>query len=72
MQALVDGVATASESELCNWLFGQIKEARGFRPCLLRGREAVNTKGVMICTAHNLVTLARAESARNRCYQCSC
>ena len=44
-------------------VFGQIKQARGFRQFLLRGVEKVRAEWAMICTAHNLVklfTLAKA------------
>lgn len=41
-------------------VFGQIKQGRGFRQFLLRGVEAVSAEWAMICTAHNLVKLARA------------
>src|SRR5258706_4085984 len=41
-------------------VFGQIKHARGFRQFLLRGLDKVRGEGAMICTAHNLLKLARA------------
>ena len=41
-------------------VFGQIKQARGFRRFLLRGIEKVSAEWALICTAHNLVKLARA------------
>jgi transposase len=41
-------------------VFGQIKHARGFRQFLLRGLEQVRAEWAMICTAHNLLKLARA------------
>jgi transposase len=41
-------------------VFGQIKAARGFRQFLLRGIEKVSAEWAMICTAHNLLKLARA------------
>jgi transposase len=37
--------------------FGQIKEARGFRRMLLRGRDAVRAEWALICTGHNLLKL---------------
>jgi transposase len=40
-------------------VFGQIKQARGFRQFLLRGIEKVKAEWAMICTAHNLQKLAR-------------
>ena len=41
-------------------VFGQIKQARGFRQFLLRGVDKVKAEWALICTAHNLVKLARA------------
>jgi transposase len=41
-------------------VFGQIKQARGFRQFLLRGIENVRAEWAMICAAHNLLKLARA------------
>jgi transposase len=39
-------------------VFGQIKQARGFRQFLLRGVEKVRAEWALICTAHNLTKLA--------------
>ena len=41
-------------------VFGQIKQARGFRQFLLRGIEKAKAEWAMICTAHNLRKLALA------------
>jgi transposase len=41
-------------------VFGQIKQARGFRQFLLRGIEKVKAEWALICTAHNLAKLASA------------
>jgi transposase len=41
-------------------VFGQIKQARGFRRFLLRGIEKVRAEWALICTAHNLTKLATA------------
>jgi transposase len=41
-------------------VFGQIKQARGFRQFLLRGIEKVTAEWAMLCTAHNLLKLATA------------
>jgi transposase len=40
-------------------VFGQIKQTRGFRQFLLRGIEKVRAEWAMICTAHNLLKLAK-------------
>ena len=41
-------------------VFGQIKQARGFRQFLLRGKERVAGEWSLLCTAHNLLKLAAA------------
>jgi transposase len=41
-------------------VFGQIKEARGFRRFLLRGLENVSAEWDMICLTHNLLKLFRS------------
>jgi transposase len=41
-------------------VFGQIKQARGFRQFLLRGIEKVKAEWAMLCTVHNLRKLASA------------
>jgi len=43
-------------------VFGQIKAPRGFRQFLLRGLEKVRGEWSMICTAHNLLKLAKAQA----------
>jgi hypothetical protein len=43
-------------------VFGQIKEARGFRQFLLRGFEKVRAEWALICTAHNLLKLRQGWS----------
>ena len=49
-------------------VFGQIKQARGFRQFLLRGFEKVRAEWAIVCTAHNLLKLAcwpQAQSVRS-------
>lgn len=41
-------------------VFGQIKQARGFRQFLLRGLDNVSDEWQLICAAHNLLKLAKA------------
>jgi transposase len=41
-------------------VFGQIKQARGFRQFLLRGMAKVEAEWAMICTVHNIRKLAAA------------
>ncbi len=40
-------------------VFGQIKQARGFRQFLLRGFDNIRTEWAIVCTAHNLLKLAQ-------------
>ncbi|MFN3924659.1 MAG: transposase, partial [Pseudarthrobacter sp.] len=44
-------------------VFGQIKEARGFRQFHLRGLEKVRGEWLLACTAHNLLKLHAAKVA---------
>jgi len=44
-------------------VFGQIKEARGFRGFLLRGLHKVQAEWSLVCAAHNLLKLVRATVA---------
>ena len=44
-------------------VFGQIKQARGFRRFLLRGVEKVANEWGLVCLAHNILKLAQGEPA---------
>ena len=50
--------------ELPEPVFGQIKQARGFRQFLLRGKEKVRGEWQFICTGHNLLKLFGARASR--------
>lgn len=43
-------------------VFGQIKQARSFRQFLLRGKDKVAAEWSLVCTAHNLLKLAKAKA----------
>ena len=43
-------------------VFGQIKQARGFRQFLLRGFEKACGEWAMVCAAHNLLKLAQGRT----------
>jgi len=45
-------------------VFGQIKEARGFRRFLMRGLGAVQAEWALVCTGHNLLKLFRFRQAQ--------
>ena len=51
----------AKRKEIVEPVFGQIKEARGFRRFLLRGMEAVQGEWSLVCLTHNLLKLFRHE-----------
>jgi len=44
-------------------VFGQIKQARGFRQFLLRGVEKVKNEWGLVCVAHNVLKLAQGRTA---------
>ena len=52
--------AYAKRKQTVEPVFGQIKEARGFRRFLLRGLEAVRAEWRLICLGHNLLKLFRS------------
>ena len=45
-------------------VFGQIKQGRGFRQCLLRGHHQVRGEWALICTTHNVLKLWRTTRCR--------
>jgi transposase len=67
MQAMADKIRRAGRrsryrlrKQVVEPVFGQIKQARGFRQFLLRGLPKVRGEWAMLCTAHNLLKLHRA------------
>jgi transposase len=52
----------ARRKEIVEPVNGHIKQARGFRQFLRRGVERVGQEWALICTAHNLLKLWRAEA----------
>lgn len=67
MQAMADTIRRAGRrsryrlrKQVVEPVFGQIKQARGFRQLLLRGLEKVRAEWAMVCTAHNILKLHRA------------
>ena len=43
-------------------VFGQIKQARGFRQFLMRGLDKVANEWGLVCLAHNMLKLAHGRS----------
>jgi transposase len=50
----------ATRKSIVEPVFGQIKEARGFRRFSLRGLKKVKAEWALVCTAHNLLKLYKA------------
>ncbi len=53
------GAVYARRKTLVEPVFGQIKQARGFRQFLLRGVETVRREWALVCTTHNILKLYR-------------
>ena len=53
----------ALRKELPEPVFGQIKQVRGFRQFLLRGKEKVRAEWQLICAGHNVLKLFGASNA---------
>jgi Transposase DDE domain len=53
----------AARKTMVEPVFGQIKEARGFRHFLLRGLTKVRGEWALVCLTHNILKLQRL------CYQ---
>lgn len=67
MQAMAETIRRAGRrsryrlrKQVVEPVFGQIKQARGFRQFLLRGLTNVRGEWAMICTVHNLLKLHKA------------
>jgi len=67
LQAMADTIRRAGRrsryrlrKQVVEPVFGQIKQARGFRQFLLRGLDQVRAEWAMVCTVHNLLKLHRA------------
>ena len=53
----------AARKEIVESVFGQIKQARGFRQFLMRGLEKVQGEWALVCMAHNVLKLHRLINA---------
>jgi transposase len=53
----------AARKEIVEPVFGQIKQARGFRQFLMRGLEKVQGEWALVCMAHNVLKLHRLVNA---------
>lgn len=59
MQTKVGLAKYALRKQVVEPVFGQIKEARGFRRFLLRGLELVRGEWLLLCLTHNILKLFR-------------
>ena len=55
----VGAAVYAARKAIVEPVFGQIKQARGFRQFLLRGLEKVQGEWALVCTTHNILKLYR-------------
>ena len=55
----VGAAVYAARKAMVEPVFGQIKQARGFRQFLLRGLEQVQAEWSLVCTTHNILKLYR-------------
>ena len=51
----VGAAVYATRKSIVEPVFGQIKQARGFRQILLRGLEKVRAEWALICMTHNIL-----------------
>ena len=59
LQTKAGRVIYAARKAIVEPVFGQIKQARGFRQFLLRGVEKAGGEWALVCTAHNVLKLHR-------------
>jgi transposase len=59
LQTKVGRAIYAARKAIVEPVFGQIKQARGFRQFLLRGLEKVQGEWALVCMAHNVLKLHR-------------
>lgn len=57
LQTKIGRAIYAKRKEIVEPVFGQIKQARGFRQFLLRGMKKVKGEWTLICTTHNILKL---------------
>jgi transposase len=61
LQTKVGKAVYAARKCVVEPVFGQIKQARGFRQFLLRGKEKVNGEWALLCLTHNILRLYAAQ-----------
>lgn len=63
LQTKVGKAVYAARKCVVEPVFGQIKQARGFRQFLLRGKEKVKGEWALVCLTHNILRLHAAQQA---------
>ena len=61
LQTKVGKVIYAARKCIVEPVFGQIKQARGFRQFLLRGKEKIQGEWALVCLTHNILRLYAAQ-----------
>ena len=61
LQTKVGKAVYAARKCVVEPVFGQIKQARGFRQFLLRGKEKVRAEWALVCLTHNILRLYAAQ-----------
>ena len=61
LQTKVGKAVYAARKCVAEPVFGQIKQARGFRQFLLRGKEKVKGEWALVCLTHNILRLYAAQ-----------
>jgi transposase len=64
LQTKVGKAVYAARKCVVEPVFGQIKQARGFRQFLLRGKDKVKGEWALVCLTHNILRLHAAMQAR--------
>jgi hypothetical protein len=59
LQTKVGKKVYATRKAIVEPVFGQIKQARGFRQFLLRGLEKVRMEWALVCLTHNILKMYR-------------
>ena len=60
LRTKVGAAVYARRKAIVEPVIGQIKQARGFRQFLLRGRDKVRGEWALVCATHNILKLYRA------------
>ena len=63
LQTKAGAAIYAARKSIVEPVFGQIKQARGFRQFYLRGIEKVRAEWALVCTTHNILKIYRLMNA---------